>query len=489
MSEQLSLTTTIVVSIGLAFVLGYVAHRMRIPLLVGYLAAGIVLSPATPWFIGNVDAAQQLAEIGVIFLMFGVGLHFSLKDLLSVKGIAVPGAIVQITLATLLGIGLGWLLGWSWSSGFVFGIALSTASTVVLLRAVQERGLFETTQGRIAVGWLIVEDLAMVLTMVLFPVLAGFLSGADGGDEQLPNVWLTMALTLGKLATFVALMMIVGRRLIPWILHVLAHEGARDVFRLAVIAIALGVAYAAATLFDVSFALGAFFAGMILSESSLSHRAAKDVLPLRDAFAVLFFVSVGMLFDPAVLAENPIPVMATVGIIVFGKSIAAYMIVIAFGYPRRTALTVSASLAQIGEFSFIVAALGVGLGLLPKEGQDFILVGAIISILINPLCFLLLDKFSHATATVVSNAADPQPAMEERGTAHTSLRDHTVIIGCGRVGSLLAEVLYARNVPIFVIDERHDLIEALRDRRSREVLAMPQTVLSSMPPIFRRRGV
>ncbi|HSS97178.1 MAG TPA: YbaL family putative K(+) efflux transporter, partial [Terriglobales bacterium] len=464
MPEQLSLTTTIVASIGLAFVLGYVAHRMRIPLLVGYLTAGIVLSPATPWFIGNVDAAQQLAEIGVIFLMFGVGLHFSLKDLLSVKGIAVPGAIVQITLATLLGMGLGWLLGWPWSSGFVFVIALSTASTVVLLRAVQERGLFETTQGRIGVGWLMVEDLAMVLTMVLLPVLAGFLSGADAGDEQLQNVWLTTALTLGKLAAFVALMMIVGRHLIPWILHVFAHEGAREVFRLAVIAIALGVAYAAATLFDVSFALGAFFAGMILNESSLSHRAAKDVLPLRDAFAVLFFVSVGMLFDPVVLAENPIPVIATVGIIVFGKSIAAYMIVIAFGYPRRTALTISASLAQIGEFSFIVAALGVGLGLLPKEGQDFILVGAIISILINPLCFLLLDKFRDAKTTAGSNAADPQSAMEERDTALTSLRDHTVIIGCGRVGSLLAEVLYARRMPMFVIDERADRIATLRDR-------------------------
>ncbi|MBM3582521.1 MAG: sodium:proton antiporter, partial [Alphaproteobacteria bacterium] len=333
------LIATVVGGLFLAFVLGSLAQRLRVSPLIGYLLAGVAVGPHTPGFVADQTLAAELAEIGVILLMFGVGLHFSLKDLLSGWTVAIPGAIGQIAVATLLGLGVAWLLGWSLPAGLVFGLALSVASTVVLLRALQERRLIQTERGRIAVGWLIVEDLVMVLALVLLPVLAGFAGGAATETvTSADQVLTTILLTVGKVIAFVVVMLIVGRRVIPWILHYTAHTGSRELFRLAVLAIALGVAYGAAVLFGVSFAVGAFFAGMILSESELSQRAAEESLPLRDAFAVLFFVSVGMLFDPAILLRDPWPLVATLLIILIGKSTAAFVIVRLFGRSTGTAL-------------------------------------------------------------------------------------------------------------------------------------------------------
>ncbi|MDP2333522.1 MAG: cation:proton antiporter, partial [Reyranella sp.] len=387
MPHDTPLIATIVAGLGLAFILGLIAQRLRLPAIAGYLLAGVVIGPFTPGFVADGKLATELAEIGVILLMFGVGLHFSLKDLLSVKTIAIPGAIGQIAVATAMGVGLAALLGWSLGAGLLFGLALSVASTVVLLRALQDRRLVETDRGRIAVGWLIVEDLVMVLTLVLIPPLAGLLGGKSGptpatGEgpvsgwlEYLLGVtgfWGTLGVTALKVSAFVAVMLVVGRRAIPWLLHYVAHTGSRELFRLAVLAIALGVAFGATHLFAVSFALGAFFAGMVLAESELSQQAARETLPLRDAFAVLFFVSVGMLFNPLVLVNEPLTVLATFLIIVLGKSAAAWLIVRAFGHSNLVALTIAASLAQIGEFSFILAVLGVQLEILPARGRDLI---------------------------------------------------------------------------------------------------------------------
>jgi CPA2 family monovalent cation:H+ antiporter-2 len=473
MEHDTPLITTIAVGLGTAFILGAIAHRLRISPLVGYLLAGVLIGPATPGFVADPEIAPELAEIGVILLMFGVGLHFSLKDLLSVKAVAVPGAVGQIGIATLMGMGLAWSLGWSGQAGFVFGLALSVASTVVMLRALSERHLLDTTRGRIAVGWLIVEDLAMVVALVLLPALAG---AEDSADGNIAALLVTIAITLGKVVAFVAFMLIVGRRVIPWVLHWSAHTGSRELFRLAVLALALGIALGAAELFGVSFALGAFFAGMILSESPLSQRAAEESLPLRDAFAVLFFVSVGMLFDPMILIEQPMPVLLTVLIVVFGKSMAAYLIVRAFRYSGGVALTISASLAQVGEFSFILAGLGVGLGLMPEEGQDLILAGAIVSILINPVLFDLLDRrraalMAAATPAVASTGpAEPaatgvvsEPDIEEEGLSATTLADHAILIGYGRVGRLVGKELRSQNVPVVVVEANAEVVAAARE--------------------------
>lgn len=410
------LISTIVVALVLAFILGTIANRFRISPLVGYLLAGVLIGPFTPGFVADQDIANDLAEIGIILLMFGVGLHFTLEDLLSVRAIAVPGAIAQVASATVLGMGLAYFLEWSIGAGLVFGLALSVASTVVLLRALQERRLVQTERGRIAVGWLVVEDFAMILILVLLPALAGILNGSTGAS--LGGLVVSVLVTLGKVAAFVAVMLVIGKRLIPAILHYVVHTGSRELFRLCVLAIALGVAYGASTLFDVSFALGAFFAGMILSESELSQRAASETLPLRDAFAVLFFVSVGMLVDPAIIARDPGPLLATVLIIVLGKSVAAFAIVRLFGHPTSTALTISASLAQIGEFSFILAGLGVSLALLPERARDLVLAGAIISILLNPILFACLDWF-------LAKKESSQPAAGPTGTrADTDYASH-----------------------------------------------------------------
>jgi len=478
MPHETSLIATIVIGLVLAFVLGALANRLRASPLVGYLLAGVLVGPATPGFVADLELAPQLAEIGVILLMFGVGLHFSLKDLLSVGTIAIPGAIVQIAVATLLGMALSWAMGWSLGAGIVFGLALSVASTVVLLRALQERRLLETERGRIAVGWLIVEDLAMVLALVLLPALAGLqAAGTGGGAAPAPGagqIATTLAITIGKVAAFVAIMLVVGQRLIPRLLHYVAHTGSRELFRLAVLAIALGVAYGSTELFDVSFALGAFFAGMVLAESELSQRAAEETLPLRDAFAVLFFVSVGMLLDPAVLVEDFWPVLATVLIIVLGKSLAALLIVLAFRHPLGTALTISASLAQIGEFSFILAGLGLGLGLLPERAHDLVLAGAILSILINPLAFAgvgLLKQRLHpreeAKAAPGPEVAPAEAAPADAGAeelAPTALTDHAVLVGYGRVGSVVGEALMAHRQPLLVVEEKDEIVDGLRGR-------------------------
>lgn len=493
------LIAIIVMGLGLAFVFGALAQKFRVSPLVGYLLAGVAVGPFTPGFVADQNLANDLAEIGVILLMFGVGLHFSLKDLLSVKAIAVPGALVQIAAATLLGLGLALLLGWTVIAGLVFGLALSVASTVVLLRALQERRIVQTEKGKIAVGWLIVEDLAMVLALVMIPAVADVLNGgtgaASGGGPLATRfdlgLWGVLGLTLAKVAAFVAFMLIVGRRLIPWILHWVAHTGSRELFRLAVLAIALGVAYLAASLFGVSFALGAFFAGMILSESPLSHRAAEESLPLRDAFAVLFFVSVGMLFDPGIVLRAPFALIATIAIILFGKSLAAWLIVRAFGKPDQVALTISASLAQIGEFSFILAGLGVSLKLLPEQGRDLILAGAIFSIVLNPLMFKLVDRFAPPDAVPAkpkpaeskpaeaapvpqpeAPAATPEPEpapAPERDIAPTELSDHIVVVGYGRVGSLLGAGLSAMGEKLLVIEDQDDGVAAAR-RDGAEVL-------------------
>lgn len=491
MPHDTPLIATIVAGLGLAFVFGALANRFRIPPLVGYLVAGVLVGPNTPGFVADASLANELAEIGVILLMFGVGLHFSLKDLLSVRAIAVPGAIVQIGFATLLGVGLAWLLGWSLGAGLVFGLALSVASTVVLLRALQERRLIESERGRIAVGWLIVEDLAMVLALVLLPALAGVLGGQPQVEDHtsllsLPasyGIWGVVGITLAKVAAFVVVMLVVGRRVIPWILHYVAHTGSRELFRLSVLAIALGVAFGAAKLFGVSLALGAFFAGMIMSESELSHRAAEESLPLRDAFSVLFFVSVGMLFDPLSLISNGLPILATLAIVVVGKSIAAFVIVIAFRYPIATALMISASLAQIGEFSFILAELGVGLKLLPEQGRDLILAGAILSILLNPLMFLVVDwmkrwleKRAGKAAPVeeqrpIGPATEPgqvasvqaAPGKEDGPPPKTTLAGHSILIGYGRVGSLVGAALKEAALPFLVIEDADKTLAKLRD--------------------------
>ncbi|MER9139770.1 cation:proton antiporter [Mesorhizobium sp. M0830] len=491
MPHDTPLIATIVAGLGLAFVFGALANRFRIPPLVGYLVAGVLVGPNTPGFVADASLANELAEIGVILLMFGVGLHFSLKDLLSVRAIAVPGAIVQIGFATALGAGLAWMLGWSMGAGLVFGLALSVASTVVLLRALQERRLIETERGRIAVGWLIVEDLAMVLALVLLPALAGVLGGQEQADAHasgllsLPDsygIWGVVGITLAKVAAFVVVMLVVGRRVIPWILHYVAHTGSRELFRLAVLAIALGVAFGAAKLFGVSLALGAFFAGMIMSESELSHRAAEESLPLRDAFSVLFFVSVGMLFDPFSLTSNGWPILATLAIIVIGKSLAAFIIVVAFGYPLATALMISASLAQIGEFSFILAELGVGLKLLPEQGRDLILAGAILSIVLNPLMFLAIDWMKPwlgrraartappAEAKPVGPATEPGQLASVAATtkggngppARTGLTNHAILIGYGRVGSLVGAALKQAALPFLVVEDADKTLARLK---------------------------
>ncbi|HHL2562110.1 TPA: YbaL family putative K(+) efflux transporter [Yersinia enterocolitica] len=465
MHHSTPLITTIVGGLVLAFLLGTLAHRLRISPLVGYLAAGVLAGPFTPGFVADTSLAPELAEIGVILLMFGVGLHFSLKDLLAVKAIAIPGAVAQIAVATLLGMGLSHLLGWDWMTGFVFGLCLSTASTVVLLRALEERQLIDSQRGQIAIGWLIVEDLAMVLTLVLLPAFAGVMGNETTSLSQL---FTELAITIGKVIAFITLMIVVGRRLVPWILAKTASTGSRELFTLAVLVLALGIAYGAVGLFDVSFALGAFFAGMVLNESELSHRAAQDTLPLRDAFAVLFFVSVGMLFDPMILLREPLAVLASLAIIIFGKSAAAFILVRMFGHSKRTALTISVSLAQIGEFAFILAGLGISLGLMSEHGRNLVLAGAILSIMLNPLLFTLLDRYLAKNETMEDLILEE--AVEEEKQIPVDLCNHALLVGYGRVGSLLGAKLHAEGIPLVVIENSRPRVEALREQGINAVL-------------------
>jgi CPA2 family monovalent cation:H+ antiporter-2 len=467
MPHNISLITTIAAAFGLALIFGLIAARLKLPTLVGYLFAGVLLGPFTPGFVADLELSAQLAEIGVILLMFGVGLHFSLDDLLAVRKIALPGAVVQIGAATAMGLGISYLWGWSLGAGIVFGLALSVASTVVLLKALEARGVLESMNGRIAVGWLVVEDLVMVLVLVLLPPLAGWL-GSDAviGDRSLLT---TLAWTLGQVAVFVALMLVVGRRLFPWILWQVARTGSRELFTLCVIAAAMGIAYGSAALFGVSFALGAFFAGMVLRESSLSHRAAEESLPLRDAFSVLFFVSVGMLFDPMMLINEPLRVLVVVAIIIIGKTLAAFLIVIAFRYPLNTALTVSASLAQIGEFSFILAGLGVSLKLLPVEGQNLILAGAVISIALNPLVFSAIEplqKWIRARSKLAQDMERRDDPLAElpMTTDQKLLTGHVLVVGYGRVGRRISDALVERGISVVVAEQNREAVEQLRKK-------------------------
>ncbi len=471
MPHSLSLITTIAASFGLALLMGLIANRLKLPVLVGYLTAGVILGSNTPGFVADMELSGQLAEIGVILLMFGVGLHFSLDDLLAVRRIAVPGALVQIAVATAFGAVMAFSWGWNTGAAIVFGVALSTASTVVLLRALEQRGLLKSVNGSIAVGWLVVEDLAMVLVLVLLPPLSGWL-GAHGEstvEVSGSSLVITLLLTFGKVFVFIALMLVVGKRVFPWLLWHVASTNSAELFILSVIAVAIGIAFGSAMLFGVSFALGAFFAGMVMRESDLSHRAAQESLPLRDAFSVLFFVSVGMLFDPHVLIEQPMGVLATIGIIIVGKSLAAFFLVLLFRYPLNTALTVSASLAQIGEFSFILAALGVSLGLLPVEAQSLIVAGAFISITLNPLVFGVIEpaqawiRSRSTLARILERSADPLAELPTT-VASSYVTSHVVLVGYGRVGRRIAEALAGKSVPFVVAEENRELVEGLRKR-------------------------
>jgi len=478
MPHETALIATVAGGLALAFLLGLVAVRLKLPPILGYLLAGVAIGPFTPGFVADVGLASQLAEIGVILLMFGVGLHFSIDDLLAVRRIAVPGAIAQIAAATGLGAVLARVWGWGWPSGLVFGLSLSVASTVVLLRALEDIGALESSDGRIAVGWLIVEDLVTVLALVLLPVFAelvgatpaiaaGQSAGASHGSDGSGSLFLTLGMTLAKVVAFVAAMLIVGRRVIPWLLSRVARTGSRELFTLGVLAVALGIATGAAALFDVSFALGAFFAGVVVSESDFSHEAATSALPLRDAFAVLFFVSVGMLFDPRILVRQPLEVVAVVAIVLIGKSLAALGIVLAFRYPLNTALRISASLAQIGEFSFILAALAVALGLLTAEAQGLIVAGALLTITLNPFVFRgaePLGRWLRNRRALADALERPAGELAELppGMDTNELQDHVVVVGHGRVGGPIAEELARHDVPHVIVEASRDLAERLR---------------------------
>nr|WP_290446419.1 cation:proton antiporter [Acinetobacter indicus] len=468
--HDVELIILLAVGFGLALLFGYIAARLRLPPLIGYLVAGILISPNTPGVVGDIHLANQLAELGVMFLMFGVGMHFSLNDLMQVKRIALPGAILQITVATLLGIGVSMMWGWSFGSALVFGLSLSCASTVVLLKALGDRGLLDSVNGKIAVGWLLVEDLVMVLVLVLLPATAVLLGGqALAGSAADENIWLTLGITLLKVTGFIAFMLIVGKRLVPWIMQVVARLGSRELFTLTVVAAAVSIAFGAYKVFGVSMALGAFFAGMVVKESDFSHRAEEETLPLREIFSILFFVSVGMLFDPRILLEEPLHVLAVVGIIMIGKTIAAMALVLFFRYPINTALTVGASLAQIGEFSFILATLGVSLQLLSLEGQNLILAGALISITLNTFLFSAIEPVqrwirerSHL-ARLLERSADPLAMLPDE-VSQDYLRDQVVIIGHGEVGRRITKNLMAENIKVVIAEENREIVENLREK-------------------------
>ena len=470
MPHDIDLIILLAVGFGLALVFGYIAARIRLPPLIGYLIAGIILSPNTPGIVADMHLANQLAELGVMFLMFGVGMHFSLSDLMQVRRIALPGAILQIAVATLLGIGISMMWGWSFGSALVFGLSLSCASTVVLLKALGDRGLLNSVNGKIAVGWLLVEDLVMVLVLVLLPATAVLLGGTPiAGSDPTANIWMTLAITLLKVAGFIAFMLIIGKRLVPFIMQIVARLGSRELFTLTVVAAAVSIAFGAYKVFGVSMALGAFFAGMVVKESDFSHRAEEETLPLREIFSILFFVSVGMLFDPRILLEQPLHVLAVVGIIMIGKTIAAMALVLFFRYPINTALTVGASLAQIGEFSFILATLGVSLNLLSLEGQNLILAGALISITLNSFVFSAIEPIqnwirerSHL-ARLLERSGDPLSMLPDE-VSQEYLRDQVVIVGHGEVGRRITRTLMQDGIKVVIAEENREIVENLREK-------------------------
>ncbi len=466
MDHQPVLISTLAIGLTAAFVGGLVARRLHLPPIVGYLLAGVAVGPFTPGFIADADVAAELAEIGVILLMFGVGIHFSIRDLLAVKGIAIPGAVGQSAVATLFGTALGLGLGWGLGGALVLGLSLSVASTVVLLRALEERGELTTLQGRIAVGWLIVEDLFTVVVLVLLPAVAPLLGGASSVQSGSFGPIGELALALVKAGVFALLMLGVGARVVPWLLDQVAREGSRELFTLGVLGVALGIAFASSALFGVSLALGAFLAGAIVSESDLSHQAAADALPLRDAFAVLFFVSVGMLVDPAFLLAHPLEVIAVVLLVVVVKSIAAFGIVLGLGYPLRSAVTVAAALAQIGEFSFILATLGGQLDLLPPEGFQLIVAASLISITLNPVAFAVVEPLDrrlseHRMVRAMLNRMSRDLRHLELGQGEP-LSGHAILCGYGRVGRIIAGALDRRGFPYVIVTTDRRVVESLR---------------------------
>ena len=495
MPHEVSLISTLAAAFGLAILFGYLAVSWKMPPLVGYLLAGVAIGPATPGFVADVGLSAQLAEIGVMLLMFGVGLHFSLEDLLSVKKIAIPGAVLQILVATVLGGALSWMWGWSLGGSIVFGLCLSVASTVVLLRALEARGLVDSTNGRIAIGWLVVEDLVMVLVLVLLPALAGvFQGGPEVPGESQPNIAMVLLITTAKIVGFMVFMLVLGRKVLPKALWLVSKTGSRELFTLAVVAVAIGVAFGAASLFSVSFALGAFFAGMVMRESEFSHRAADESLPLRDAFAVLFFVSVGMLFDPHILVQEPLRVLAVLGVILVGKTIAAITLVLVMRYPLNSAFTIGASLAQIGEFSFILAGLGVGLGLMPREGQSLVLAGAMLSIAANPVLFAVFEPLQKwirqksSFARRLDQRIDPLARLPNSVDPSTIDRQ-VVVVGAGDIGMAVCAALKAANVKFLVAEQQRELVDALRrdgihavcgDASTPEVLVQAHVARASM---------
>lgn len=470
MPHDVDLIILLAVGFGMALIFGYIAARLRLPPLIGYLVAGIIISPNTPGVVGDIQLANQLAELGVMFLMFGVGMHFSLNDLLQVRRIALPGAILQIAVATVLGIGVSMFWGWSFGSALIFGLSLSCASTVVLLKALGDRGLLDSVNGKIAVGWLLVEDLVMVLALVLLPAIAVLLGGhALPGTDPSQSIWATIGITLLKVTGFIAFMLIIGKRLVPIIMQFVARLGSRELFTLTVVAAAVSIAYGSYAVFGVSMALGAFFAGMVVKESDFSHRAEEETLPLREIFAILFFVSVGMLFDPRILVEEPLRILAVVTIIMVGKTLAAMALVLFFRYPLNTALTVGASLAQIGEFSFILATLGLSLELLTADAQNLILAGALFSITLNSFIFSAIEPVqrwirarSHL-ARMLERSADPLAMLPDE-VDQAYLRDQVVIIGYGGVGRRITENLIQQNIKVVIAEENREIVEKLREQ-------------------------
>nr|WP_315279062.1 cation:proton antiporter [uncultured Acinetobacter sp.] len=469
MPHDVELIILLAVGFSLALVFGYIAARLRLPPLMGYLIAGVIISPNTPGIVADIHLANQLAELGVMFLMFGVGMHFSLNDLMQVRRIALPGAVLQIAVATLLGVGVSMMWGWSFGSALIFGLSLSCASTVVLLKALGDRGLLDSVNGKIAVGWLLVEDLVMVLALVLLPATAVLLGGQALESTNHENIWLTLGLTLLKVSGFIAFMLIVGKRLVPFIMQIVARLGSRELFTLTVVAAAVSIAFGAYKIFGVSMALGAFFAGMVVKESDFSHRAEEETLPLREIFSILFFVAVGMLFDPRILIEEPLHVLAVVGIIMVGKTLAAMALVLFFRYPLNTALTVGASLAQIGEFSFILATLGVSLQLLSLDGQNLILAGALISITLNSFVFSAIEPVQNwirersYLARLLERSSDPLAMLPDE-VSQDYLRDQVVIVGHGEVGRRITQNLMAENIKVVIAEENREIVEDLREK-------------------------
>ena len=463
MPHDTALIATLAASLGLAFVFGFAASRLRLPPIVGYLLAGVAVGPFSPGFVADASLAGQLAEVGVMLLMFGVGLHFSVDDLLAARKLAAPGAVLQLALTTTLGATLAHVLwGRSWLGGVVLGLSLGVASTVVLLRTLEDRGRLDAAEGRLAVSWVVVEDVVTVLALVLLPLIA---AAERGGAASAGGLATVLGRTLLSVGGFVLLMYVVGRRAIPWLLERVARQGSRELFTLSVLAVALGIAVGAAALFQVSFALGAFLAGVVISESELSHQAAADALPLQDAFAVLFFVSAGMLVDPRVFVERPVALLAMIAVIVLWKPLVASTVARALGAPARVAYPLGGSLAQVGEFSFVLSGLGVALGVLPAADRALLLAAALVTITLNPFVARALAAMGdRAAVREYARESRRGPSADAPAEPAPGLAGHAVLVGFGRVGATVGAALAALGIPVVVAErDRHagDLARAL----------------------------